>query len=498
MIEKYLESSIESKCQLIVLFFKTSYLSITEAAEKTGLTFLQLNHYCEELNAFFPGSLSMTIQKRMISCQFTHPFKETYLYQLYASSNVLQLLAFLIKNGSHSRPLTDFARSHFLSNSSAYRMREALVPLLRNFELKLSKNKIVGEEYRIRYLIALLYSKFGIKVYDLTQQDKNTIHSFLSHSSTHLKTSPWLSESFSFYDILLALSWKRHQFSVTIPQTRIFQQLKKLFVYDSLKKSSRDIIETYCQLNFSAGDLDYLYLIYITANNSFASLQWTPEHIRQCCQLFEENDTFRLLLNPIITLLPNLKEQKASLVKALMFFSKSFLFNLQHFIPETNLFISPYYKKGNQKLYTSLKLIVEEWMAKLPGKRYLNHKHFHLFCHYVEQILRNIQPPLVVVFVASNFINAHLLTDSLPRYFSDKSINFHSYYLLQDNVYQIPDLKPDLVITHSQLIPFVQHELTKGIAVAEISFDESILSIQELIYQVKEEKFQADLTKQLT
>ncbi len=137
-------------------------------------------------------------------------------------------------------------------------------------------------------------------------------------------------------------------------------------------------------------------------------------------------------------------------------------------------------------------------MAKLPGKRYLNHKHFHLFCHYVEQILRNIQPPLVVVFVASNFINAHLLTDSFPRYFSDKSIDFHSYYLLQDNVYQIPDLKPDLVITHSQLIPFVQHELTKGIAVAEISFDESILSIQELMYQVKEEKFQADLTKQLT
>ncbi|TYK79833.1 helix-turn-helix domain-containing protein, partial [Streptococcus pyogenes] len=80
MIEKYLESSIESKCQLIVLFFKTSYLPITEVAEKTGLTFLQLNHYCEELNAFFPGSLSMTIQKRMISCQFTHPFKETYLY----------------------------------------------------------------------------------------------------------------------------------------------------------------------------------------------------------------------------------------------------------------------------------------------------------------------------------------------------------------------------------------------------------------------------------
>ncbi|MGT2790437.1 M protein trans-acting positive regulator PRD domain-containing protein [Streptococcus ictaluri] len=325
------------------------------------------------------------------------------------------------------------------------------------------------------------------------------MHRFLSHSSTHLKTSPWLSESFSFYDILLALSWKRHQFTVTIPQTRIFRQLKNLFIYDCLEKSSHDIIESYCQLSFSTGDLDYLYLTYITANNSFASLQWTPEHIRHCCQLFEENDTFRLLLDSIITLLPNLKEQEANLVKALIFFSKSFLFNLQHFIPETNLFISPYYK-GNQKLYASLKLIVEEWMAQLPGKRYLNYKHFHLFCHHVEQILRNIQPPLVVVLIASNFMNAHLLTDSFPRYFSDKSIDFHSYYLLRDNVYQIPDLKPDLIITHSRLIPFVQHELTRGVAVAEFSFDDSsqsVRSIQELIYQLKEEKYQEFLEKTL-
>ncbi|WP_327083086.1 hypothetical protein [Streptococcus ictaluri] len=50
------------------------------------------------------------------------------------------------------------------------------------------------------------------------------------------------------------------------------------------------------------------------------------------------------------------------------------------------------------------------------------------------------------------------------------------------------------------MIPFVQHELTKGVAVAEFSFDDSsqsVRSIQELIYQLKEEKFQEFVTKQL-
>ncbi|EHI68984.1 helix-turn-helix domain-containing protein [Streptococcus ictaluri] len=169
MLEKYLESSIKAKCQLVVLFFKTPSLSITEVVEKTGLTPLQLKHYSEELNAFFASSITLSIQKDTVSCAFKHTFIDTYLHQLYESSNTLQLLAFCLKNEDCSRPLTDFARKRFLSSSSAYRMRESLIPLLRDFELKLSKNKIVGEEYRMRYLIALLYSKFGIKIYDLTQ-----------------------------------------------------------------------------------------------------------------------------------------------------------------------------------------------------------------------------------------------------------------------------------------------------------------------------------------
>ncbi|HER3380260.1 TPA: hypothetical protein ACQMUV_000400, partial [Streptococcus pyogenes] len=84
--------------------------------------------------------------------------------------------------------------------------------------------------------------------------------------------------------------------------------------------------------------------------------------------------------------------------------------------------------------------------------------------------------------------------------FSDKGIHFYSFYLLRDDIYQIPSLKPDLVITHSRLIPFVKNDLVKGVTVAEFSFDNpdySIASIQNLIYQLKDKKYQDFLNEQL-
>ncbi|VGV08264.1 transcriptional regulator Nra [Streptococcus pyogenes] len=499
LVETYLEQSIRDKSELVLLLFKSPTIIFSHVAKQTGLTAVQLKYYCKELDDFFGNNLDITIKKGKIICCFVKPVKEFYLHQLYDTSTILKLLVFFIKNGTSSQPLIKFSKKYFLSSSSAYRLRESLIKLLREFGLRVSKNTIVGEEYRIRYLIAMLYSKFGIVIYPLDHLDNQVIYRFLSQSATNLRTSPWLEEPFSFYNMLLALSWKRHQFAVSIPQTRIFRQLKKLFIYDCLTRSSRQVIENAFSLTFSQGDLDYLFLIYITTNNSFASLQWTPQHIETCCHIFEKNDTFRLLLEPILKRLPQLNHSKQDLIKALMYFSKSFLFNLQHFVIEIPSFSLPTYT-GNSNLYKALKNIVNQWLAQLPGKRHLNEKHLQLFCSHIEQILKNKQPALTVVLISSNFINAKLLTDTIPRYFSDKGIHFYSFYLLRDDIYQIPSLKPDLVITHSRLIPFVKNDLIKGVTVAEFSFDNpdySIASIQNLIYQLKDKKYQDFLNEQL-
>ncbi|XCY70175.1 helix-turn-helix domain-containing protein [Streptococcus iniae] len=61
--------------------------------------------------------------------------KDNYLHDLYAESKILQLLKFLILNAQAQKPLTYFAEKTFISNASAYRLREAISPYIKKLGL---------------------------------------------------------------------------------------------------------------------------------------------------------------------------------------------------------------------------------------------------------------------------------------------------------------------------------------------------------------------------
>ncbi|WNZ96152.1 M protein trans-acting positive regulator PRD domain-containing protein [Streptococcus iniae] len=160
-------------------------------------------------------------------------------------------------------------RNGFYPLLLAYRTRETIVALLQEFGLGLSKTSICGEEYRIRFFIAFLQSKFGLKLCELTAKDKMVIREFLFTGSTNLRASETLSESFVFYDILLALSWKRHDKGVENPPSEMLKQLKTFFVYEDIHHCAKQIIEPRYKIRFGQRDFDYLLLIHLTVANSF-------------------------------------------------------------------------------------------------------------------------------------------------------------------------------------------------------------------------------------
>ena len=104
------------------------------------------------------------------------------LHAIYQSSNVLHCLKFLILN-EENHSLTSFIEEQYLTKSSAYRIRED-PEILQAIGLSLKGNQIVGEEYRIRFLIALLHYKFGIDCYELSDNDLPILQENLSASQT--------------------------------------------------------------------------------------------------------------------------------------------------------------------------------------------------------------------------------------------------------------------------------------------------------------------------
>ncbi|WMB28009.1 helix-turn-helix domain-containing protein [Streptococcus didelphis] len=420
--------------------------------------------------------------------------------ELYSESKVLSLLRFLILNEKSQKPLTYFAQKEFLSNASAYRMREAIIPYLKEVRLGLHKNVIVGEEYRIRFLIALLQSEYGLEVYQFDEKDSAIVNYFIENSASNLKLTSLLKKSFSFYDALLTLTWKRHHYGVTLPQSDLFNKLKQeLFIYRKLSLRIKDTIPQFSLPEFDSSELDYLFLIYILANNSFASKEWSLEEIDSYSTIFETNTHFQGLFNPIKTLFAIPDSRDKELAKIIISFAKNFIFDLQAFIPEKNYFLSDQFN-GDSLLKESIQKIVIKWKTNLGQDVLVNYHHLNLFCNHLEFFLKSNQPPLKLVLLSTDFITAKLFTQFMDNHFSKKYIEFYPFYILTDDFYDIRRLNPDLIVTNHHLVPFVKKEVISTVPIIDLSYniiEDNTKHLLEYISYLNKLKFHDFLAKQV-
>lgn len=140
MIENFLEKNILNKVKLLTLCYDTPSLSLDTACNRLHLSPVELKNYCHKLNVLFGHKLSIHIQKKRILCKLNKLTQEDALKIVYNESNTLQLLKFLIDDSSDKKSLVAFGNDLFLSRSSVYRLRENLIPLIKDLGLSLSKN----------------------------------------------------------------------------------------------------------------------------------------------------------------------------------------------------------------------------------------------------------------------------------------------------------------------------------------------------------------------
>lgn len=179
MLDKYLEPSIQNKLQTFYLLRSRSEVSIKEIKNLLKTTSANSLLFLHELNNALCGLAEIQIQNPLASLYVYEnvSFLEL-LHGIYADSNILHCLVFLIMN-TEDRPFSVFMDEHFLSKSTAYRIRESCVRYLHSVGLELFHNRIAGEEYRIRFLIGLLYYKYGFDCCDIDQASTDLARTFI-------------------------------------------------------------------------------------------------------------------------------------------------------------------------------------------------------------------------------------------------------------------------------------------------------------------------------
>lgn len=162
------------------------------------------------------------------------------------NSNVLLCMKFYITN-KNNRPFFDFYEKIFLSPASAYRIRQSCKEYLESIDLGIEQNTICGDEYRIRFLIALLYYKYGVNCCNINEQDMLTIRKYVLSTNDVIDMNylQHMQMEYNYFEYLFILAWKRKQYDVRISQSKEFDKLKEIFIYNEMKTTIKRRLEHY-------------------------------------------------------------------------------------------------------------------------------------------------------------------------------------------------------------------------------------------------------------
>ena len=389
------------------------------------------------------GHLEAVIGNYLLS-QAGNP--EAYWYAIYQSSNVLHCIKFMITNESNHSFLV-FAEDNYLAKSSAYRIRQKCIKYIRSIGLDIKKNKVIGEEYRIRFLIALLYYKCGIDCCDIDEYSIKLIKEFIISTNQSI-TFEFLNNAtneYDYFECLMSLLWKRkdHNNNLSIPKE--LEKFKEIFIYNDLKKYLHNVIGNQLNIDFSKKDYDYMYLVYFCTNNFLFANQWTEERKEHIYKIFLSNQKFYDLYIRLSHKYGKFLEQSHIFKTILIYFFKDHLFQLQCLIPNQRLYIdttpTTTYITNND-----VSGIINSW-KKANNILYPTDKRsiFYLTTQ-IEFILRQLVPPVTIILLSDLMSEIEMINLFLEKNFSRNRINITPLLLNSYNLEYLNAEKNRIII----------------------------------------------------
>lgn len=269
MLNSFLEKKIKNKLNLLSVLHSKNIIPIDEVLTSVKVSKISLISLINEMNIDFDGLAFVENSNSYISLsKYDNVDFFRLSHTIYKNSIVLRCLKFLILN-DNELSFSFFIDSEFITKSVAYRIRKDCKNYLNAIGLDIKNNKVYGDEYRIRFLIALLHYKYGLNFYDIYDYSLDTVRNFIlsTNDVIDLNYIEQTTNEYGYFEYLLILSWKRKDYSMKIPYNKTFEKLKHLFIYNSIIEKIKDIIEPDLNITFTNDDYDYIYLIYLCTNS---------------------------------------------------------------------------------------------------------------------------------------------------------------------------------------------------------------------------------------
>lgn len=452
MLMNFLEANIQNKLKIFSLLHAHPSICIKELSHFLNLGYSGIDTLIKELNADFNGLAEIRKKAAYFSIHiYANDDLSKLLQTIYKKSNVLRCLKFMITNDS-GISFSEFIEHEFLTKSSAYRIRQSCLDYLHKIGLAVKDNKVIGEEYRIRFLIALLYYKYGIDCCDIDEQSIHFARNYIlsTNKKIDLNYLETTSNVYGYFECLLILLWKRKNDPVSFPENDNFKKFKELSFYEKIKTSIKETIEPALQVEFSEADYDYVYLAYCCADNCIFTDRWCEEDMKQAKKIIFSDEVFYDLLSRFGSIFGKEVQNSLALRAALIYFYQKCFLDLQCIIPDEHIYIGVEKSQMSLTLLNLLTDILTSWREKNHIKYQIDDSHLYCLSLQIEVILRQFMKPVQILIVSSLVVDLEIIRLYLSRSFSEKRIKITPIILNEQNRKILYSKKNNIVIVEEK------------------------------------------------
>lgn len=475
MLDSFLEQRIQKKLQLFNVLAVHSPIMLNSLMDFLETTDVNLRTLIDDLILDFDGLA--VIEKQQTSYSITVHDNSTphrLLHAIYKDSVILQCLKFLITNDSHA-PYSVFIENSFYSIASAYRIKKRCTEYIEAIGLYVDNNKVTGEEYRIRYLIALLYYKYGIDCCGIDADSVRIARNFILATNHSIDRSflEHTTNEYGYFECLLIMMWKRKVHLPFVKKPSELHALRSSFIYHDITDYVHTYLEEPLHIRLSEPDMNYFFLIYWNTNSCILSDKWTPDEIRRIHDIvFQPASKSSDLLQRIGDKFGQEIANNHAMKTALIYFYKKFIMELQCIIPDKYFYLYPSKDPLTLIILRQMTELLDCWKKDNAIRLPIDSSHIYYLSLQTEFIIRQFIRPVSLVFVADLVVELKIMELALSRQFSAQEVTIVPFLLNAQNMDFFAHMEDSVIILNKKFQNIPQFlELAKRNTIVPVSIE---------------------------
>lgn len=495
MLDEYLEKNIQNKLELFNILHSNEAITAKELIGSFTLSATGVYSLLEELKADFSGLAEIEKSVKGFELEVKEGVSVLQLlHRIYRNSNVLRCIRFLILNDKN-KSFQEFMDKEYMTKSTAYRVRQNCAAYLRAAGLKIQGSRVTGEEYRIRFLIALLYYKYGVECYKITREDIDMTRRFIlvTNSSVDREYLECTGNEYGYFEILFILAWKRKRYLKEFAASDQLEACKKIWVYEEMKKALQKFFEPSTGIQFEERDYDYLYLVYCCTNSCLFADQWNDERIAQVHEIVFSDPAFLDLLERFGKRFGEEIKNFHALRATLVYFYKKCFMGLQCIIPDKNFYLDSRKSFLSQKVVKTITEILQDWRQENQIQYSMDKNHIFYLSLQLERIIRRITKPVSVLVVSDLTAELEIMILYLTKFFAPERVKITPFLINAKNRKDMYEKENNVVVFNKRfrhIIDTLQMEEKNILVPVTVELNSrEMIAIQKAIMKYESENF---------